>query len=105
MSSKHEQAARDQVEGIGLPPPDSEPSFLSHPLLDRLLEAVIVLGGELWIERDRRKALESLLQSKGLITPEEIESHPTGNPEERQQELTQLVHRLLNPLRSIGEDS
>ena len=105
MSSKHDEASRAQVESIGLPPPGVEPAFLPHPLLDRLLEAIVALGGELWIERDRRKALESLLQSKGVIDPGEIEAHAGGDPGARQQELSAMVHRLLNPLRSIGEDS
>ena len=103
MSSDHERASREQVESIGIPPPGVEPAFLPHPLLDRLLEAIVVLGGELWIERDRRKALESLLQSRGLIEPEEIEAHVGGDSDARQQELSALVHRLLNPLRSMSD--
>ena len=103
MSSDHERASREQVESIGMPPPGVEPAFLPHPLLDRLLEAIVVLGGELWIERDRRKALESLLQSRGLIEPEEIEAHAGGDPDARQKELSALVHRLLNPLRSMSD--
>ena len=103
MSSDHERASREQVESIGIPPPGVEPAFLPHPLLDRLLEAIVVLGGELWIERDRRKALESLLQSRGLIEPDEIEAHVGGDPDARQSELTSLVRRLLDPLRSLCE--
>ncbi len=103
MSSNHDEASRAQVESIGLPPPGVEPAFLPDPLLDRLLEAIVVLGGELWIERDRRKALESLLQSRGLIKPEEIEAQAGGDPDARQQELRALVHRLLNPLRSMSD--
>ena len=76
--------SRAQVERAGLPGPGEEPHFLPHPLMDRLLEAVIVLGGEFWIERDRRRALESLLHSKGLVTPEEIETHSETDSEGRQ---------------------
>ena len=101
MNTNHDELARSQVEGIGLPPPGEEPHFLPHPLMDRLLEAVIVLGGELWIERDRRRALESLLQSKGIFAAEEIESWSEGDSEDRKQELSALVKRLLDPLRSM----
>ncbi len=103
MSSDHEKTSREQVESIGMPPAGVEPAFLPHPLLDRLLEAIVVLGGELWIERDRRKALESLLQSRGLIEAEEIKAHAGSDPDARQQELSALVHRLLNPLRSMSD--
>lgn len=101
MSSRHDELSRAQVERAGLPGPGEEPHFLPHPVMDRLLEAVIVLGGELWIERDRRRALESLLHSKGVVTPEEIESHSDADAEGRKEELTALVTRLLDPLRRM----
>ncbi len=101
MNSKHDELSRAQVERAGLPGPGDEPNFLPHPLMDRLLEAVIVLGGELWIERERRRALESLLHSKGLVTPEEIETHVGPDDQSRRQELNALVTRLLDPLRTM----
>ena len=104
MNTKHDELSRAQVERAGLPDPGEEPHFLPHPVMDRLLEAVIVLGGELWIERDRRRALESLLHSRGLVTPEEIETHSESDPQGRQEELTALVARLLDPLRSMRPD-
>ena len=105
MNSKHDELSRAQVERAGLPGPSEEPHFLPHPVMDRLLEAVIVLGGELWIERDRRRALESLLHSKGLVMPEEIETHSETDSEGRQEELTALVTRLLDPLRTMRDGS
>ncbi len=105
MNAKHDELSREQVERAGLPAPGEEPHFLPHPVMDRLLEAVIVLGGELWIERDRRRALESLLRSKGLVAPEEIETHAEADSEARKQELTTLVTRLLDPLRAMRAGS
>ena len=105
MNTKHDELSRAQVESIGLPGPGEEPHFLPHPLMDRLFEAVIVLGGELWIERDRRRALESLLHSKGIVAPEEIENHSQADTEERKQELSALVNRLLDPLRTMQSES
>ena len=92
------------MDRAGLPGPGEEPHFLPHPVMDRLLEAVIVLGGELWIERDRRRALESLLHSKGLVAPEEIEAHSESDTQGRQEELAALVSRLLDPLRTMRAD-
>ena len=104
MSSRHDELSRAQVERAELPGRGEEPNFLPHPVMDRLLEAVIVLGGELWIERDRRRALESLLHSKGLVTPEEIETHSEADSEGRRQDLAALVTRLLDPLRTMRAD-
>ena len=101
QNAKHDELSKAQVERAGLPGPGEEPHFLPHPLMDRLLEAIIVLGGELWIERDRRRALEALLHAKGLVTPQEIETHSETDAERRQEELTALVTRLLDPLRRM----
>jgi ubiquinone/menaquinone biosynthesis C-methylase UbiE len=58
---------------LGLPPPGEEPAFLPHPLLDQLLEMVLALGAELWVEGDRRRILEKLLAERGILAPERIE--------------------------------
>ena len=102
MNTTHDELSRAQVERIGLPRAGEEPHFLPHPLMDRLLEAVIVLGGELWMERDRRRALEALLESKGIVATEEIENHSEADPEARKRELSAFVTRLLDPLRSMS---
>lgn len=89
---------------IELPKPGQEPDFLPHPLLDHLLEAVIALGAELWVERDRRRVLESLLEQKGLVTTAEIEGYvPTSDEEQaRQAAKQQLVERTLGKLKEMG---
>ncbi len=97
-----EKIAAEQVAAIGILPDGVEPTFLPHPLLDALLESVIALGGELWIERDRRQTLEALLAEKGLVTQEEIEGWQP-NAEQRQarsEELEALTERLLGSLRA-----
>ena len=70
MSTKdHDALSKQQVDAIGLP--DEEPTFLDSPLQDRLVNALIALGGELWIERERRLTLESLLLVG--VQPQQIE--------------------------------
>lgn len=98
-----ERAAAAQVDQIGLPEPGTEPSFLPHPVMDALMEAVIALGGELWIERDRRRMLESLLESKGLIKANEIEELKLNDRQqaERDEALADLTRRVFDPLRRI----
>ena len=83
----------------------TEPAFLPQPLLDRLLESVMVLSAELWVERDRRRILEQLLAQRGIVSPEDIESYTPGADEEaeRARQRSQLTHRVLGPLAKTGE--
>ena len=89
--------------GIDLPGPGQEPAFLGHPLLDHLLEAVIALGAELWVERDRRRVLEALLAEKGVVTSNEIETYQpdAGEQAARQVAKQQLVDRTLGKLKQM----
>ncbi len=98
------QAAADQVNNIGMPAAGAEPAFLPHPLMDAMLEAVIALGGELWIERDRRMTMEALLASKGQLDPEEIEQFELSaeQRESRDEALADLTRRVFDPLKKIG---
>lgn len=104
MSNKdHDATAKAQVDAIGIP--DGEPNFLPQPLLDRLLEATISLGGELWVERERRMTLESLLVSKGLVSEGEIELYtPTDDDlTRRQQAREEIVKRIFGPLTTLQD--
>lgn len=101
-----ERAAREQVAGIDMPAPGEEPAFLPHPLLDALLEAVVALGGELWIERDRRLALEALLEKHGVIPADELENWQPDAEQRaaRTEELQALTARVLGPLKKLGAE-
>lgn len=103
--AEKEKAAAEQVNNIGLPEPGTEPAFLPHPVMDALLEAVIALGGELWIERDRRRMLEALLDAKGLVTSEEVEGLELTQAQqaERDEALADLTRRVLEPLKQIKQ--
>jgi hypothetical protein len=58
---------------LGLPPPGEEPAFLPHPLLDQLLEMVLALGAELWVERERmkRELVNRVFAPLGRVAQEE----------------------------------
>ncbi|MFK7954597.1 MAG: hypothetical protein AB8B96_00750 [Lysobacterales bacterium] len=98
------QAAAKQVADIGMPADGTEPAFLPHPLMDAMLESIIALGGELWIERDRRRTLEALMESKGLLTSSEIEHFELSEQhiKDRDDALTDLTRRVFDPLKKIG---
>ena len=88
-----------------LPPPGKEPAFLPDPVMDRLLESVMVLSTELWVERDRRRVLEKLLTERGIVSPEDIESYAPNAEEdaERARVRNRLAHRVLGPLAKTGD--
>jgi hypothetical protein len=84
-------------------PPETEPAFLPHPLMDQLLQTVIALGAELWIERDRRMALEAVLIERGIIDADTIENHRPGEDEKQARAAARsaLVDRTLGGLKDI----
>jgi len=90
-------------------PPETEPAFLPHPLMDQLLQTVIALGAELWIERDRRMALEAVLIERGVIDAGTIENHRPCEDEQtaRSAARSALVERTLGGLKDIpaGENA
>ena len=97
---------RDELarrENVDLPPAGAEPAFLPHPLLDRLVDVVLELGAELWIERDRRRVLEQLLAERGIVRTADLEAH-RDTPEQRAERLRDrdaFVRRLYGSLKSL----
>ena len=52
--------------------------FLGNPHLDNLMTVVIALGAEIWSDRQRLRIMERLLETKGRVTQEMIESTPSS---------------------------
>ena len=52
----------------------TEPQYFRDPMIDRLIEVVMLLGGEFWVMRDRLFVLEHLLATHGRVTPDLIET-------------------------------
>ena len=68
------------------------PHYFKDPMIDHLLEIVMLLGGELWVERDQRLIMEHLLATEGKVTPEAIERFEPD--EDLAQQLDQARHSL-----------
>ncbi len=72
-----------------------EQVFFKDDAIDRLMGVVTVLASEVYILRDRLKAIETLLDKKGFLTLEEIEKCPSGlEPSERDR----FIERLFDPI-------
>jgi len=50
------------------------PHYYDHPVIDHLLEIVLQLGAELWVNRDRQLIMEHLLATNGSVTTEAIDA-------------------------------
>jgi hypothetical protein len=86
--------------------PDAEPYFLPHPVMDQLIDVVLALGAELWVERDRRRIAEKLLAEKGLLSPAAIETYreTTEERELRAKERDAFVRRIYGALNRKPEE-
>ena len=51
------------------------PDYFDDPAIDRLLSIVMALVGEVSVQRQRGDTLERLLETKGVISREEIERY------------------------------
>lgn len=57
----------------GTPLVGENPIYLADPVLDATVRMVVELAAQVWVERERRLTLESLLESRGLLARAEIE--------------------------------
>lgn len=77
----------------------TDPQFFSDPMIDKLLEITLLLGGEIWTNRDRHMVMEHLLATKGMVTPELIETFRDESfEEESEKQRLQFVQRIFGCL-------
>lgn len=78
----------------------SAPSYYRDPMIDRLVEVVLLLGAEVWSSRSRQKIIEQLLAENGQITPKDIEKFVPSSAFSKQEEVErkQLIRRLYKSL-------
>ncbi len=83
----------------------TNPQFFKDPMIDKLMEIVLLLGGEIWTNRDRQMVMEHLLATEGVVTPDLIETFkPDEEFEQRAEELRlKFVHRIYGCLYSDAE--
>lgn len=84
----------------------TKPQFFSDPMIDKLLEISLLLGGELWASRDRQMVMEHLLATQGKVTPEMIETFQAdaGFNEASRERRIQFIQRIFGCLYD-GEDT
>ncbi len=58
----------------GTPLAGPDPVYLQDPVLDATVRMLVELAAQVWVERERRITLETLLESRGLLSREAIEA-------------------------------
>ena len=82
----------------------TNPQFFSDPMIDKLLQIALLLGGEVWTNRDRQMVMEHLLATEGVVTPERIETfRDEGFAEESEKQRMQFVQRIFGCLYDSAE--
>jgi hypothetical protein len=87
----------------------TQPQYFKDPMIDKLMEIVLLLGGEIWTNRDRQMVMEHLLATEGVVTPDLIETFKPDEEFEKNGEKLRLqfVNRIYGSLYSdtaIPED-
>lgn len=64
----------EQTPEGGTPIAGPDPVYLEDPVLDATVRMLVELAAQVWVERERRITLETLLESRGLLPREAIEA-------------------------------
>jgi hypothetical protein len=73
-----------------------EQIFFKDPAVDRVMGVVMQLASEVYILKDRNRALEKLLEEKGIVAPEAIEnSLEKISAEEREEFIARIFEPVL----------
>ncbi len=81
--------------------PDGRPVFFTDPAIDRFVSVLLNLASELWVQTERVATLSELMESKGLVSREEIDrtALSAAHDAAREEALRAYIARVLSPLR------
>jgi hypothetical protein len=85
---------QDQTPEGGEPLASDDPVLLQDPVVDALMRMVMEITAELWVERERRIALEDLLDRAGVVTADAVETYQPD--QQRAAAIREQRDRLIN---------
>lgn len=88
-------------------PKGKRPYFLADPAVERVLNITMAVAGELAVARERLDTLERLLESKGVLSREEIEQYApttTDIADQRQTWHSEYISRILRIVQQEMEE-
>ena len=86
-----------------------EQTFFDDVALDRAFGVVVALASEVYVLRDRLRALEKMLESKNIIDISILDEEPSdkerlSNLQDREEFTRGLMVNLLGKQQSLGTD-
>lgn len=81
------------------------PAFFNDPQIDKLLAIIMALTGEVSVLRERLDTIERLVEAKGLLSRQEIETYQADDTAvaERDQWRTEFIERVLRVIHQERE--
>ena len=97
----------EQTPEGGVPLAGDDPVLLKDPISDALMRMVTEITAELWVERERRLALEAVLQEAGLLSSDAVENYrPTeAQAAEIKRQRNELVKGVFKELRRMAKSA
>ncbi|MBL6964023.1 MAG: hypothetical protein ISR55_09370 [Bacteroidetes bacterium] len=95
----------DYIAEAGKKAKGKRPWFLDNPEVEKVLSITMAVAGELAVARERLDTLERILESKGIMSREEIESYvPSDNDaHERQTWHAEYLARIMRIIQQERE--
>jgi len=81
-----------------------EQTFFEDPALDRAFAVVMALAQEVWVLRDRVRAMEAQLAERGMLDAKKLSEEPVTDERaaEREAFVANLMQQLLGEQQSKG---
>jgi hypothetical protein len=100
--------AQPNGTGAGTETPRPEQTFFDDPALDRAAGMIMTLAAEVWVLRDRLRAMERLLEQAGTLPPGALDTYLPDKAEaealaaDRQDFVKHLMDNVLAQQKSKG---
>ena len=97
------ESYHEQTPEGGEPLAGDDPVLLKDPVADALLRMVLEVTAELWVERERRMALEDVLDAGHIISRQAIEDYrpDAARAAEIKEHRDQLINGVFKELRRL----
>lgn len=74
-AERPEKPYGEQTPEGGAPLAGDDPVYLRDPVLDATMRMLVELAAQVWVDRERRLAIEALLEERGVLTREALERY------------------------------
>ena len=94
----------EQTPEGGVPLAGDNPSYLGDPIQDALVNMVMELAAQVWVNRERMAALEAVLEERGDLPADEVERY-RPDPEraaQLRQERDRFVADILKEIQRLS---